>query len=270
MGRDRRRRRRRSSAPGAASAVGPLVKDLETRLLAQQNPLFRASLRSLEGGPDTRAICAPRGRGARPAPTTATSSTCSAPSTRRRAATTTRPPSTARLLRTERHRRHRAQQPGQPGVRGGRVPGRHRALQAGDRVRARRPSGGDVLLQPLPGPPPALRVPAGAGGALAGGPPGQRPRPRLRQPLEVRQGRLRGGGPGPRRGRGVGEVRRARRGAVGRRTSPAGRGRGRAGRRCCPRSVQPLHAPSRCVALARRVAISRRWRGRARPSPCAA
>jgi len=40
----------------AGLAVGPLVKALEDRALAQQNPLFRASLLSLEGGPDSRAL----------------------------------------------------------------------------------------------------------------------------------------------------------------------------------------------------------------------
>jgi tetratricopeptide (TPR) repeat protein len=37
-------------------AVGPVGKDLEARLLAQQNPLFRAGVLSVEGGPDARAI----------------------------------------------------------------------------------------------------------------------------------------------------------------------------------------------------------------------
>jgi tetratricopeptide (TPR) repeat protein len=36
-------------------AVGPLVKILETRNLAQRNPLFAAGIESLEGGPDARA-----------------------------------------------------------------------------------------------------------------------------------------------------------------------------------------------------------------------
>ena len=40
----------------ACVAVGPVVQDLETRLLAQQNPLYRAAMLSLEGEPDTRAI----------------------------------------------------------------------------------------------------------------------------------------------------------------------------------------------------------------------
>jgi tetratricopeptide (TPR) repeat protein len=39
---------------GVASA--PVIKTLEARLLAQQNPLFWASLGALESGPDTRAI----------------------------------------------------------------------------------------------------------------------------------------------------------------------------------------------------------------------
>lgn len=37
-------------------AVGPLVLALQEAAQAQQNPLFRASLSSLEGGPDTRAL----------------------------------------------------------------------------------------------------------------------------------------------------------------------------------------------------------------------
>ena len=37
-------------------ASAPLVKTMEARLLAQQNPLFWASLGGLEGGPDSRAI----------------------------------------------------------------------------------------------------------------------------------------------------------------------------------------------------------------------
>jgi tetratricopeptide (TPR) repeat protein len=37
-------------------ASAPLVKTMESRLLAQQNPLFWASLGALENGPDTRAI----------------------------------------------------------------------------------------------------------------------------------------------------------------------------------------------------------------------
>ena len=45
-------------------AVGPLVKLLEARNLAQRNPLFQAGVESLEGGPDTRATAAARGRGA--------------------------------------------------------------------------------------------------------------------------------------------------------------------------------------------------------------
>lgn len=40
----------------ASVLVGPVVQDLETRLLAQRNPLFRAAMLSLEGEPDTRAI----------------------------------------------------------------------------------------------------------------------------------------------------------------------------------------------------------------------
>ena len=40
----------------AAVAVGPAVQQLEARLLAQQNPLFRAAMLSVEGEPDTRAI----------------------------------------------------------------------------------------------------------------------------------------------------------------------------------------------------------------------
>jgi Tfp pilus assembly protein PilF len=37
-------------------AVGPLVHALQDSATAQQNPLFRASLYALEGGPDTRAL----------------------------------------------------------------------------------------------------------------------------------------------------------------------------------------------------------------------
>ena len=37
-------------------AVGPAVKDVDSRLLAQQNPLFRASMLAVEGEPDSRAI----------------------------------------------------------------------------------------------------------------------------------------------------------------------------------------------------------------------
>jgi tetratricopeptide (TPR) repeat protein len=40
----------------ASVAVGPVVQGLEMRLLAQQNPLFRAAMLSYEGEPDTRAI----------------------------------------------------------------------------------------------------------------------------------------------------------------------------------------------------------------------
>ena len=40
----------------ATLAVGPVVKDLEARLSAQQNPLFRASMLAVEGEPDSRAI----------------------------------------------------------------------------------------------------------------------------------------------------------------------------------------------------------------------
>ena len=40
----------------ASLAVGPVVNDLEARLLAQQNPLFRAGVLSAEGGPDGRAL----------------------------------------------------------------------------------------------------------------------------------------------------------------------------------------------------------------------
>ena len=39
----------------ATLAVGPVVEDLEARLLAQQNPLFRASMLAVEGAPDSRA-----------------------------------------------------------------------------------------------------------------------------------------------------------------------------------------------------------------------
>src|SRR4029079_1295278 len=49
-------------------ASAPLVKTMESRLLAQQNPLFWASLGALESGPDTRAGAQPEGgRGAHPA-----------------------------------------------------------------------------------------------------------------------------------------------------------------------------------------------------------
>jgi len=37
-------------------AVAPVVKDLEARIQTQQNPLFRAGVLSVEGGPDARAI----------------------------------------------------------------------------------------------------------------------------------------------------------------------------------------------------------------------
>jgi tetratricopeptide (TPR) repeat protein len=37
-------------------AVGPVVGDVESRLLAQQNPLFRASMLAVEGEPDSRAV----------------------------------------------------------------------------------------------------------------------------------------------------------------------------------------------------------------------
>jgi tetratricopeptide (TPR) repeat protein len=37
-------------------SVGPVVKSVESRLQARQNPLYRASLVSLESGPDTRAV----------------------------------------------------------------------------------------------------------------------------------------------------------------------------------------------------------------------
>ena len=40
----------------AMMAVGPIVSGLEGRLLAQQNPLFRASMLAVEGEPDTRAV----------------------------------------------------------------------------------------------------------------------------------------------------------------------------------------------------------------------
>ena len=102
------------------------------------------------------------------------------------------------------------QQPGQPGVRGGGVQGRHRPLQAGHRDQPAGPRRGHALLQPLAGAPPALRVPARPGGAVAGRPPGQRPRAELRLPLEVRgQERIRGGGPVPHPRGGVLEVRGA-------------------------------------------------------------
>src|SRR2546428_1074796 len=37
-------------------AVGPMVQDLDARILGQQNPLFRAGVLSVEGGPDARAL----------------------------------------------------------------------------------------------------------------------------------------------------------------------------------------------------------------------
>jgi tetratricopeptide (TPR) repeat protein len=40
----------------ACVAVGPLVKNVESRVVTKQNPLFRAALLALEGGPDSRAI----------------------------------------------------------------------------------------------------------------------------------------------------------------------------------------------------------------------
>ncbi len=40
----------------ATLAVGPAVKGLEARLLAQQNPLFRAAMLAVEGEPDSRAL----------------------------------------------------------------------------------------------------------------------------------------------------------------------------------------------------------------------
>jgi len=39
----------------AGLAVGPVVQDMQSRILAQQNPLFRAGILALEGGPDARA-----------------------------------------------------------------------------------------------------------------------------------------------------------------------------------------------------------------------
>jgi len=39
-----------------ALAVGPLVSDLEARILTQQNPLFRAGVLAVEGSPDARAM----------------------------------------------------------------------------------------------------------------------------------------------------------------------------------------------------------------------
>ena len=40
----------------ACVAVGPLVKNVQNRVVTKENPLFRASLLALEAGPDTRAI----------------------------------------------------------------------------------------------------------------------------------------------------------------------------------------------------------------------
>ena len=40
----------------ACVAVGPVVRNVENRVITKQNPLFRASLLALEGGPDSRAI----------------------------------------------------------------------------------------------------------------------------------------------------------------------------------------------------------------------
>ena len=40
----------------ATLAVGPVVSEVEARLLAQQNPLFRAAMLAVEGEPDSRAI----------------------------------------------------------------------------------------------------------------------------------------------------------------------------------------------------------------------
>ena len=94
--------------------------------------------------------------------------------------------------------------------------------------------GRDVLLQHVAGPPAALRVPAGAGGAHAGGAPRQLARARVRQPLEVRQGGLRRGRPRARAGRGVVEVRGlARRHPSEEPIRPGARLR-RARRRCSP------------------------------------
>jgi len=40
----------------AGLAVGPVIKDLEARILTRQNPLFRAGVLCVEGGPDARAV----------------------------------------------------------------------------------------------------------------------------------------------------------------------------------------------------------------------
>lgn len=40
----------------ATLAVGPVARELDARMLAQQNPLFRASMLAVEGEPDSRAI----------------------------------------------------------------------------------------------------------------------------------------------------------------------------------------------------------------------
>ena len=161
----------------------------------QQNPLFvRRACSALEGGADARADRPARGA-RRANPTTATSATCWRPSTRRPDATTTRPRSTASCCDRGRATRSRS------------TTSRNLEFAAGEfRRRSRATSRGS-----RPGPPPpwrrrsttTCRWPTCSGSSTS------RRRRRGRRPtawtgaliqhvrrhVEVRQGRLRGGGP---------------------------------------------------------------------------
>ena len=173
------------------------------RIMAAQNPLFPAGIQAVEGRPDARAI-ALWSRRRRASRTTATSLPAGGRSTEGRALRRRRGASTASSCAQQPTDPHRPQQPRATSSSrraSSRPPCRATSRASSSRrARDRR----DALLQPLARPPAAVRVPARAGGALAGGP----ARPALiaeyDAPGSTRQERLRGGRPGPQRGRAVG------------------------------------------------------------------
>ena len=228
---------------------------------AQQNPLFRAAVQAVEGGPDARASARAASARSTRSRTTATSSTCSARQYRRRGATTTRPRSTASSCATTPNDRIALNNLANLEFARGEFPAAIARYKQGIEL------GADARVQAAtfyynlslahlqrfeyqPAQEARSQADRLAGGLIA----------RLRRPLEVRQGRLRGGGPGLRPRTGLGEVRgrRARASAgknvAGRRPAPPARGSAR------PRLPEPLLGASPVVRGWSRPG-SVRWRG---------
>ena len=247
-------------------AIGPGAALLEERLRTTQNPLYRAALAAIEGGPDAARDREPRGGAAAAIRTTATSCTCW-PAQYKKAG---RYDDAAAL-----YREALAADP-QDAVAlnnlanlefgGGEFQAaiaRYKQGSSSDAADASRPP----LLQPVARPPAAVRVPARPGGALAGRPPRAAARRRLRRAWKYDKGDYAVVDLGLSARRGVGEVRGRASGRRARRTCAAARRAARPG--CAAGIAAPTASWPRSACSRSPSSWSRAGAG-ARCSPCAA